>query len=154
MSTTTEIENNLLNLNENKEEQQYLDLIQNIIANGTLELGRNGNTYAIFGNSMRFTLQNGKIPILTTKKVAWKTCLKELLWFIRGDTSNEKLREQGVHIWDGNASRQFLDSRGLYNNAEGDLGPIYGHQWRHLMRHIWVVLQNMVERESTSFNKS
>jgi thymidylate synthase len=126
---TTETENNLLN--ENKEEQQYLDLIQNIIANGTLEAGRNGNTYAIFGNSMRFSLQNGQIPILTTKKVAWKTCLKELLWFIKGSTNNDLLLEQGVHIWDGNASRNFLDSRGLTYLREGDLGPIYGHQWRH-----------------------
>lgn len=131
MSTTTEIENNLLNLNENKEEQQYLDLIQKIISNGTLESGRNGNTYAIFGNSMRFSLQNGKIPILTTKKVAWKTCLKELLWFIKGSTNNDKLVEQGVHIWDGNASRNFLDNYGFTERREGDLGPIYGHQWRH-----------------------
>ena len=131
MSTTTETENNLLNLNENKEEQQYLDLIQNIISNGTLESGRNGNTYAIFGNSMRFSLQNGKIPILTTKKVAWKTCLKELLWFIKGSTNNDKLVEEGVHIWDGNASRNFLDNYGFTERREGDLGPIYGHQWRH-----------------------
>jgi thymidylate synthase len=129
--TTPEIENNLLKLNENKEEQQYLDLVQNIIANGTLEAGRNGNTYAIFGNSMRFSLQNGKIPILTTKKLAWKTCLKELLWFIKGSTNNDVLVEQGVYIWDGNASRNFLDSRGLTYRREGDLGPIYGHQWRH-----------------------
>jgi thymidylate synthase len=111
--TTTEIENNLLKLNENKEEQQYLDLVQNIIANGTLEEGRNGNTYAIFGNSMRFSLQNGQIPILTTKKLEWKTCLRELLWFIKGSTNNDLLVEQGVHIWDGNASRNFLDDRGL-----------------------------------------
>lgn len=129
--TTTEIENNLLKLNENKEEQQYLDLVQNIIANGTLEEGRNGNTYAIFGNSMRFSLQNGQIPILTTKKLAWKTCVKELLWFIKGSTSNDQLVEQGVHIWDGNASRNFLDDCGLTQRREGDLGPIYGHQWRH-----------------------
>jgi thymidylate synthase len=129
--TTTEIENNLLKLNENKEEQQYLDLVQNIIANGTLEEGRNGNTYAIFGNSMRFSLQNGQIPILTTKKLAWKTCLRELLWFIKGSTNNDLLVEQGVHIWDGNASRNFLDDRGLTERREGDLGPIYGHQWRH-----------------------
>jgi thymidylate synthase len=80
---------------------------------------------------MRFSLQNGKIPILTTKKVAWKTCLKELLWFIKGNTNNDILVEQGVHIWDGNASRNFLDSRGLTERREGDLGPIYGHQWRH-----------------------
>lgn len=118
-------------LNENKEEQQYLDLIRTIIAHGTLEEGRNGNTYATFGNSMRFSLQNGEIPILTTKKVAWKTCLIELLWFVRGSTNNYLLLEKGVHIWDGNASRNFLDDRGLTYRSVGDLGPIYGHQWRH-----------------------
>jgi thymidylate synthase len=53
------------------------------------------------------------------------------LWFIKGDTNNETLQSQGVHIWDGNGSREFLDSRGLHNNAVGDLGPVYGHQWRH-----------------------
>ena len=118
-------------LNENKEEQQYLDLIRTIIAHGTLEEGRNGNTYSTFGNSMRFSLQNGQIPILTTKKLAWKTCLKELLWFIKGCTNNDILVEQGVHIWDGNASRNFLDDHGLTYRCVGDLGPIYGHQWRH-----------------------
>jgi thymidylate synthase len=80
---------------------------------------------------MYFSLENGKIPILTTKKTAWKTCLKELLWFIHGDTNNEYLQREGVHIWDGNGSREFLDSRGLFNYRVGDLGPIYGHQWRH-----------------------
>jgi thymidylate synthase len=80
---------------------------------------------------MRFSLANGKIPILTTKKTAWKTCLKELLWFISGKTSNKLLLDQGVHIWDGNASREFLDSRGLNHYEVNELGPIYGHQWRH-----------------------
>jgi thymidylate synthase len=80
---------------------------------------------------MRFSLKDGKIPILTTKKTAWKTCLKELLWFIRGKTNNKLLTEQGVHIWDGNSSREFLDSRGLQNYEVDELGPIYGHQWRH-----------------------
>jgi thymidylate synthase len=80
---------------------------------------------------MRFSLKDGKIPILTTKKTAWKTCLKELLWFIRGKTSNNLLQEQGVHIWDGNSSRNFLDSRGLGHYEVNELGPIYGHQWRH-----------------------
>ena len=115
----------------NEEEQQYLDLIKNILENGTWEVGRNGKTKAIFGNMMRFSLKDGKIPILTTKKTAWKTCLKELLWFIRGKTNNKLLTEQGVHIWDGNSSRKFLDSRGLQNYEVDELGPIYGHQWRH-----------------------
>jgi len=112
------------------QEQQYLDLIKNILDNGTWEEGRNGRTKSIFGHSMRFDLTNGKIPILTTKKTAWKTCLKELLWFIRGDTDNKLLQDQGVHIWDGNTTREFLDSRKL-NYREGLIGPGYGFQWRH-----------------------
>ena len=78
---------------------------------------------------MYFSLENNTIPILTTKKVAVKTCLKELLWFVRGDTNNESLKEQGVNIWNANASKEFLESRGL-KYSEGDLGPVYGHQWR------------------------
>ena len=114
----------------NSEEVQYLDLIKNILDNGSEELSRNGKVLSIFGNSMRFTLKNNVIPLLTTKKVAWKTCLKELLWFMKGSTNNQELKDQNVHIWDGNSTRAFLDSRGLYKNKEGDLGPVYGHQWR------------------------
>jgi hypothetical protein len=91
------------------EEYQYLNLIENIIENGFWEEGRNGKTKSIFGSSMRFSLKDGTIPILTTKKTAWKTCLKELLWFIRGETDNKILKKQGVHIWDANGSREFLD---------------------------------------------
>jgi thymidylate synthase len=112
-------------------EYQYLHLIHKIIEKGTLETGRNGNTYSLFGHNMRFSLADGVVPFLTTKRVAWKTCLKELIWFIRGQTDNMILQNQNVHIWDGNGSREFLDSRGLTENREGDLGPVYGHQWRH-----------------------
>jgi thymidylate synthase len=113
------------------EEYQYLNLIENIIENGTWEEGRNGKTKSIFGNSMRFSLKDGKIPILTTKKTAWKTCLTELLWFIRGETDNKLLREQGIHIWDANSSREFLDNRGLTLTREDLIGPGYGYQWRY-----------------------
>ena len=116
---------------EGKEEYQYLRLIENILDNGTWSEGRNGRTKSIFGHSMRFSLANGQIPILTTKKTAWKTCLKELLWFIRGQTDNAILQAQGVHIWDGNSSREVLDSRGLTDMKEGLIGPGYGFQWRH-----------------------
>jgi thymidylate synthase len=112
------------------EEYQYLNLLENILENGTWEEGRNGRTKSVFGASMRFSLKDGKIPILTTKKTAWKTCLKELLWFIRGETDNRLLKEQGVHIWDANGSREFLDSRGLTLYPVDILGPIYGAQWR------------------------
>jgi thymidylate synthase len=113
------------------EEYQYLDLISDILEEGTMEEGRNGLTKSIFGAAMHFSLENGTIPLLTTKRVAWKTCLKELLWFIRGDTNNENLKKEGVAIWNDNASRDFLDSRGLTHLRENDLGPVYGHQWRH-----------------------
>ena len=113
------------------EEYQYTSLLENILENGTWEEGRNGKTKSIFGASMRFSLKDGKIPILTTKKTAWKTCLKELLWFISGETNNNLLKEQGVHIWDANASPEFIKGRKLDNYTDGELGPIYGHQWRH-----------------------
>lgn len=113
------------------QEHQYLNLIRTILQNGEMKKGRNGYTKSIFGYQMRYNLRENTIPLLTTKKVAWKTCLKELLWFVSGDTSNHTLQKQNVKIWNGNSSREFLDSRGLYNNEEGDLGPVYGHQWRH-----------------------
>jgi thymidylate synthase len=115
----------------NNEEHQYLNLIQNILDNGLLEEGRNGRTKSIFGGSMRFSLKNGKIPILTTKKVAWKTCLKELLWFIRGETDCKNLQRENVHIWHENDSKDFKKNIGLGHYPEGILGPIYGYQWRH-----------------------
>ena len=109
----------------NHEEYQYLNLIKDIIENGFWEEGRNGRTKSIFGNMMRFSLKDGKIPILTTKRTAWKTCLRELLWFIRGETDNNILNKQGVHIWDGNSTREFLDSRGLHSYPEGVIGPCF-----------------------------
>jgi thymidylate synthase len=113
------------------EEYQYLNLINDVIIANNLEEGRNGMTISIFGSGMVFSLENGVIPLLTTKQLAWKTCLKELLWFIRGKTDNKLLQDVGVHIWDDNASRDFLTSRGLEHYRDGDLGPVYGHQWRH-----------------------
>ena len=112
------------------EEQQYLQLIRQICDSGTEEQSRNGKVLSIFGNMMRFSLKDGQIPLLTTKKVAWKTCFKELMWFVKGSTSNHELKKQNVHIWDANGSREFLDSRNL-SYKEDDLGPVYGHQWRH-----------------------
>ena len=112
------------------DEYQYINLIKHIIEYGTMVEGRNGNALTIYGSSMHFSLENNKWPLLTSKKVAWKTCAKELFWFLKGSTSNTELQEQNVHIWDGNGSRDFLDSRGLTNLQENDLGPVYGHQWR------------------------
>lgn len=117
--------------NKYNEENQYLNLLDDILSSHNNQEGRNGNTLSIFGSTMHFSLEHNKMPIMTTKKVAWKTCLRELLWFIKGDTNNKHLKEKNVHIWDENGSRQFLDGRGLTKFMEDDLGPIYGFQWRH-----------------------
>ncbi|XP_066137782.1 thymidylate synthase isoform X4 [Euwallacea fornicatus] len=79
---------------------------------------------------MRYTLKNS-FPLLTTKRVFWRAVVEELLWFIRGSTNAFELQEKGIHIWDANSTREFLDSIGLNDRKEGDLGPIYGFQWRH-----------------------
>ena len=117
--------------NKYSEENQYLNLLDDILTTHNNQEGRNGKTLSIFGSTMHFSLEHNKMPIITTKKVAWKTCLRELLWFIKGDTNNKHLKEKNVHIWDENGSRKFLDGRGLTNFEEDDLGPIYGFQWRH-----------------------
>lgn len=112
-------------------DEEYNRLVLKVLKDGEWVEGRNGRTKSVFGHMMRFNLSDNNLPLLTTKRVAWKTCLKELLWFLKGSTSNKELKEQNVHIWDANASREFLDSRGLINLQEDDLGPVYGHQWRH-----------------------
>tara|TARA_B100000513_G_scaffold194724_1_gene123997 strand:- start:351 stop:1226 length:876 start_codon:yes stop_codon:yes gene_type:complete len=112
-------------------EKGYLKLVKHILKNGAKEFGRNGTTYSTIGEMLKFDLKNNKIPLMTTKKLAWKSCLHELMWMIRGNTNNNYLKAHGVDIWTGNSTREFLDSRGLTNLSEGDLGPIYGHQWRH-----------------------
>lgn len=117
---------------ENKEELQYLELIRKIISTGCERFDRTEvGTIAIFGTQMRFSLANNQFPLLTTKRVFFRGVLEELLWFIRGDTNAKHLQEKNVHIWDGHASREYLDSRGLSHHEEGDLGPVYGFQWRH-----------------------
>jgi len=125
------ITNNNNNNNITHEETQYLQLIRTILNNGSNEMTRNGPVLSIFGYFMRFSLSNGQMPIITTKNTAWKPCFKELMWFVRGDTNNQTLIDQNVHIWDANGTRAFLDSRYLVHLEENDLGPIYGHQWRH-----------------------
>ena len=115
--------------NINSQEYQYLNLLEEILNHGFKKDSRNSIVYSSFGSKMKFDLREG-FPLLTTKKMPWKTILRELLWFIRGSTNNKELQEKNVHIWDANASKEFLETRGL-SYEEGDLGPIYGFQWRH-----------------------
>lgn len=111
-------------------EYDYLNEMKQIVQHWP-RMTRNGLTHSKFGVKFTYDCRGGKIPMLTTKKVAWKTCIKELLWFLSGNTDNKSLNDQKVHIWDGNSTREFLDSRGLTDYPEGTLGPVYGFQWRH-----------------------
>ena len=113
----------------NRGELQYMNSIKDILKEGSVETTRNGKTISQFGGKMVFSMKDG-FPLLTTKKMGYKTILRELLWFIKGSTSNQELLDKNVHIWSQNSSREFLDSRGL-KYEEGDLGPVYGFQWRH-----------------------
>ncbi|XP_052197152.1 bifunctional dihydrofolate reductase-thymidylate synthase-like isoform X2 [Diospyros lotus] len=116
---------------EKHEEYLYLRLVEDIILNGNPKDDRTGTgTLSKFGCQMRFNLRKS-FPLLTTKKVFWRGVVEELLWFISGSTNAKILQEKGIYIWDGNASRDYLDSIGLSDREEGDLGPIYGFQWRH-----------------------
>ncbi|EAA07160.3 AGAP010457-PA [Anopheles gambiae str. PEST] len=118
--------------NGNEEEQAYLQLIRDIINKGSKRLDRTGvGTLSIFGAQMRFSLRDGIIPLLTTKKVFFRGVAEELLWFIKGSTNVKDLQAKGVRIWDGNSTREYLDSCGFTDREEGDLGPVYGFQWRH-----------------------
>lgn len=138
------------------DEFQYLNLIANIIKNGKglfrfiqnmsefnayennkQKIGKKRSdrtgvgTVSIFGAQMRFDLRNDVFPLLTTKRVFWRAVLEELLWFIKGSTNAKELQDKNIHIWDGNSTRDFLDKNGFHDREEGDLGPIYGFQWRH-----------------------
>jgi len=112
-------------------ESQYINLIKHILENGISKDDRTGiGTLSIFGYNMKFNLRES-FPLLTTKKVYWKGVVEELLWFISGSTDSNILKEKGVKIWEGNSSREFLDSRGLSHYDQGDIGAGYGFQWRH-----------------------
>ena len=139
----------------NNLDKQYQELLQDILDNGVTKSDRTGTgTISVFGRQIRHKMSEG-FPLLTTKKMAWKTMVTELLWFLRGDTNIKFLVDNNCHIWDGDAYKNYLkwagnnpltieefiekiktdsDFAGVY----GDLGPVYGKQWRswkHLENH-------------------
>jgi len=149
----------------NKLDKQYTDLLQDILDNGVKKETRNGGTLSVFGRQIRHKMSDG-FPVLTTKKMAWKTMVTELLWFLRGDTNIKFLVDNNCHIWDGDCFANYKRKINLQNNWEvtlrtmdvdtigqqellsqeefinriktddefakkwGDLGPVYGKQWR------------------------
>jgi thymidylate synthase len=135
----------------NKLDKQYQDLLQSILDYGVEKQDRTGTgTKSIFGYTIRHNMQDG-FPVITTKKMAWKTMVTELLWFLRGDTNIKFLVDNNCHIWDGDAFKNFMDtSEGdpdlIWNQEQfinmiktddefakqwGELGPVYGKQWRN-----------------------
>jgi dihydrofolate reductase/thymidylate synthase len=114
------------------EEEQYLRLVHAIIKHGNDRDDRTGvGTLSRFGCQMRFSLRDGTFPLLTTKRVWWKGVAEELLWFVSGCTNANTLATKKVNIWKENGSKDFLAKCGLGHREEGDLGPVYGFQWRH-----------------------
>lgn len=111
-------------------EQQYLEEMRTILAKPDRKT-RNSVTKSKFGCTIHAENIGTAFPLLNTKRIYWKGVVEELLWFLKGQTDNRLLQEKDVHIWDGNSTREFLDSRGLTSRAAGDCGPIYGFQWRH-----------------------
>ena len=107
--------------------KQYHDLVKHVLENGNEKEDRTGTgTKSIFGHQMRFDLSEG-FPMVTTKKLHLKSIVYELLWFLSGSTSVKDLNKDGVHLWDIWATKDICDKLGL---EEGELGPIYGKQWR------------------------
>jgi len=107
---------------------QYLDLLRKIRDEGTRHDDRTGTgTLRIFGHQMRFNLEEG-FPLLTTKKLWWKGIVEELLWMLSGSTNEKDLRDRGVDIWKEWATAEQC---ARFGREEGDLGPVYGHQWRN-----------------------
>lgn len=124
----TERMNGITN-NTNHQEYQYINLIHDILSNGEKREDRTGTgTISLFGKRMVFDLTN--FPLLTTKKLFVKGIFQELFWFLKGSVNNKDLLDKNVHIWDGNSSREYLDSVGLNHYQVNELGPIYGFQWR------------------------
>ncbi|XP_026124091.1 thymidylate synthase [Carassius auratus] len=113
------------------DERGYLSLVEYVLQRGASRGDRTGTgVISVFGTQARYSLRD-QFPLLTTKRVFWKGILEELLWFIKGSTNARELSEKGVRIWDANGSREFLDKSGFTHREEGDLGPVYGFQWRH-----------------------
>jgi len=113
----------------NNNESKYLQLLSNVLITGKSRKTRNATTISKFGEEIILDLEEG-FPLLTSKKMFWKGIVEELLFFIRGETNTKLLEEKKVRIWEGNTCQDFLDKMG-FTYKEGEMGPLYGYQWRN-----------------------
>jgi thymidylate synthase len=110
-------------------EEGYIKLLKETLRNGESKTTRNGVVVSMFGCMINFKDIATSFPLITSKKMFFRGIVEELLWFLRGSTNANELKQKKVHIWDGNSTREYLDSIGL-DYPDGELGPIYGWQWR------------------------
>jgi thymidylate synthase len=166
----------------NNIDKQYQSLLQDILDNGVTKQTRNGSTISVFGRQIRHKMSDG-FPLLTTKKMAWKSIATELLWFLRGDTNIKFLLDNDCHIWDGDAYKNYTQTKiiktengethispqGHYNNISqeefinkiktddefakkwGELGSIYGKQWRSWESKKWFIDKSGIDFLDTSY---
>ena len=112
-------------------EDDYLELMRNILENGSSNDDRTGvGTISVFGSMLKYDLRD-TFPLCTTKRMFFRAIFEELMFYLSGKTDNKILQEKGIHVWDGNTSREFLDKRGLQHYEEGDMGQTYGFNYRH-----------------------
>jgi thymidylate synthase len=112
-----------------KNEEGYINLLRDTL-NGEFKNTRNGNVLSCFGCMIKFDNIFACFPLITSKKVFFRGIVEELLWFLKGSTNANELKEKNVNIWNGNSTREYLDSVGLQDYEDGELGPVYGWQWR------------------------
>ena len=113
------------------QENDYLSLMRNILENGSSNDDRTGvGTLSIFGSMLKYDLRD-TFPLCTTKRMFFRAIFEELMFYLSGKTDNKILQDKGIHVWDGNTTREFLDKRGLQNYDEGDMGQTYGFNFRH-----------------------
>jgi len=112
------------------DEQKYLDLMEEILEQPLCENRTSVKTKRLFGRSLSYDLSGGRIPLMTTKHVSLRLIVEEMLWMLRGQTNSKILEEKHVNIWKGNSTKEYLSKQGL-DYDEGELGPIYGFQWRN-----------------------
>lgn len=131
----------------NDGETEYLNLLRKVLDKGKLRNTRNDETISYFGTQMEFDISQS-FPLLTTKRVFWRGVIEELLWFIKSDTDNTKLKDRNVHIWDGNSTVDFMEKYG-HPYKPDTCGPIYGWQWRKFNEKYNYIDRNTGEKMDT-----